>query len=605
MDGKEILHGIRIGRHEFNPEEVIDWIDKNVIPYGLNFLRFNVKGVKTEPESFFKWAKYLSENKIYFAFQGHNKEDLGFGRETALGMKEIAGKYYLCNLCNSELGTKYCCQGSFSRTLDTDNLSDGKTRLENALREAKAEIHFDDSIPTVSIEATSLISTIAEQSDFPLLETMCGDPEIMIPLTRGIAKANGKSRWGTYIAHEWYAGTRNLDPIKIKRLPIAYRYAYLSGSNMFVLESGNEDVCSQDTYLEDRLDYNHDLCKQYRAFLKDFSDFIKNDKRPLGNPKVKFAFVQGNLDSYSPFRIGGYLWNAHNTESFGYSAPEYMWRIFDAIQSKRPWGDTHNFGSHDFSGAVGYGLYDIIPATASYETMSQYDYLVFVGWNTMTEEIYENLKRFVKGGGKLFMTAAHLNTSDKRDGEIKLIHGGRVSDLFGCDLDAENPLHVNRSYVFRDSIVPGVLYPYCMDWFAEGYLNYATVIRRGATETGKLCIQALHKYTEEYLNGMNPWLTEYKLGDGYAMLMTSLDYPSGSGFSAYKTVVRELMNASHRDADVKVYGSDKLRFSVYEGDRIYLLNTDFDCKIFATVENQGRKREFILEPCELMTVSYF
>ena len=68
MYENEILHGIRIGRHEFNPEKVMDWIDKNVIPYGLNFLRFNVKGVKTEPDNFFKWAKYLSDNKIYFAF---------------------------------------------------------------------------------------------------------------------------------------------------------------------------------------------------------------------------------------------------------------------------------------------------------------------------------------------------------------------------------------------------------------------------------------------------------------------------------------------------------------------------------------------------------
>ena len=43
MDGKEILHGIRIGRHDFHPEEVMEWIDKNVIAYGLNFLRFNVR----------------------------------------------------------------------------------------------------------------------------------------------------------------------------------------------------------------------------------------------------------------------------------------------------------------------------------------------------------------------------------------------------------------------------------------------------------------------------------------------------------------------------------------------------------------------------------
>ena len=45
------------------------------------------------------------------------------------------------------------------------------------------------------------------------------------------------------------------------------------------------------------------------------------------------------------------------------------------------------------------------------EIFAKYDYLIFVGWNSMTKEIYDNLKTYVKGGGRLFMTAAHLKTS--------------------------------------------------------------------------------------------------------------------------------------------------------------------------------------------------
>ena len=176
--------------------------------------------------------------------------------------------------------------------------------------------------------------------------------------------------------------------------------------------------------------------------------------------------------------------------------------------------------------------------------------------------------------------------------------------MFGCDLDAKNPLHVNRSYTFFDSIVPGLMYPYVMEWFAEGYLNYARVNNCTAKHTGKLCTKALMRYTKEQLDNMDPWLTEHKLERGYAMLMTCLDYPGSSGFSVYKAVVRELMNLSHREADIKVYGGDKLRFSVYKGERIYLLNTDFDCKIFATVESNSGKREFVLEPGELKSVPY-
>ena len=98
------------------------------------------------------------------------------------------------------------------------------------------------------------------------------------------------------------------------------------------------------------------------------------------------------------------------------------------------------------------------------------------------------------------------------------------------------------------------------------------------------------------------WLSENKLGDGYAVLMTSLDYPSGSGFGAYKCVVREMLTASHRMADIKVYGSDKIRFNVYEGDKVYLLNTDFDCKSHAVIDYGEEKREFILNPREILAV---
>ncbi len=55
-----------------------------------------------------------------------------------------------------------------------------------------------------------------------------------------------------------------------------------------------------------------------------------------------------------------------------------------------------------------------------------------------TKEIYDNLKTFVEKGGRLFMMTAHLNTSNQRDGSIRLINGGDVSDLFGCTLDVQN-----------------------------------------------------------------------------------------------------------------------------------------------------------------------
>ena len=202
------------------------------------------------------------------------------------------------------------------------------------------------------------------------------------------------------------------------------------------------------------------------------------------------------------------------------------------------------------------------------------------------------------------MTAAHLNTNPIRNGEVKLINDGDVSDLFGCKLSVENTQSLNGGFKFeRNSIVPGVRLPAAIQHSdplcSEGYINYPGITLTTAVPKGKISQSFREKDTES----LPVWYTENKLGDGYAMLMTTTDYPSTRGYSIYRLLVRELLTASHREAPIKVYGGDKLRFTVYEGDKIYLLNTDFDCKTVATIDyGNGEVREFILDPLELKPV---
>jgi len=97
-------------------------------------------------------------------------------------------------------------------------------------------------------------------------------------------------------------------------------------------------------------------------------------------------------------------------------------------------------------------------------------------------------------------------------------------------------------------------------------------------------------------------LVENKVGEGYAVLMTNLEYPYGAAVPMYTNLVREILVASHRTADIKVYGNDSLRFSVYDGGKVYLLNTDFDHKIDVTIDYGTHKKELTLEPCEFKAV---
>ena len=218
----------------------------------------------------------------------------------------------------------------------------------------------------------------------------------------------------------------------------------------------------------------------------------------------------------------------------------------------------------------------------------------------MTDEIYKKLVSFVKRGGKLFMCAAHLNTSEKRNGEMALINGGDVSELFGCKLDANGAYISNAGVKFFESQCDDIIYPYDKGAydpiFSAGYTKYAAVQLVGAKAAATL---------SDTFSNADPIdcgiaLTENKLGDGYAILLTGLDYPgAGQTYEIYRGVVRELISASHRTADVKVFANDRIRFAVYAGKDVYLLNTDFDVPAFAIVEKNGVKTEVSLAPCEL------
>ncbi len=611
MERDLVINGIRIGEYDFNPDGVIDEIKEKCIECGMNYVAFSV-GTKVKPDiSYFeKWAEFLKANSIYFTFTQAPQTTLGFDANTALRMKEIAGDYYLGNIV-TEIGSAYCCKGNAYGGTGEDALDapvkcmeSGKEVLVNAVRRYIDRASLDNSIAATTIEATGLVPYVAECSEsFPILETMCGNPEIMLPIIRGTARAIDRRFFATYIAHEWYGGTRNFDTLKRKRLKMVYDYSYMSGSGLFVLESGDLFLHSHDAlnYRKKQVD-DSEVCENYRQVIKDFAHFAKDDVRPKGGPRVKLAFVQGNLDGYSPWRGGSSLWNQWDKKEYGYGEAEFVWRILDDVSAKRGWADTHNFGDEDLSSAPAYGMYDIISATASAEAMKKYDYLIFLGWNTMTDEIYENLKDFVSCGGKLFMTAAHLNTSKCRSGEINLVRGGDVAELFGCRLDAENKYNVNDGYRFNESVVPGVLYPRSRDFdplFSEGFASFAK-----AEITSGVCTAFLTQnfvYSEADFKN-KPALIENKCGEGYAMLLTGLDYPSGQLYAVYRTVVRELMQASHREADIKVACSDKVRFSVYEGDKMYLLNTDFDCKSYAKITAGDKVTELLLEPCEFRVI---
>ena len=592
----EFLNGIRLGEYELDPEKVIDEIYEKCVVGRKNYTAISVRRTDIPDEKFYEWAKYLAENKIYFHFAWGQYEPSPFSIPAVSEIKRIAGEYFL-GIELPELGTIFGCAGKkyvhSPHFHNYERLGEGKRDFIKIVKEAKDAYGYPEDIGFTFTEATSLLSYLTDVGVFMFsLETMCGNVEIMTPLIRGAARCAEKP-YMNYIAHEWYGGVYNDDELKKKRLRMVYDHSYMNGASAIIIESG--DLCMNSHGMKQ--EYDGELPTFYRRTVDEFTDFVEKDKRPESLPSVKVAFVQGNLDGWSPWNAGSALWNNVNDEDYGYSAPEFTNRILFETLNKRSWGDVHNFGDKDYSGFV---PYDIVNAAyLTKENVSSYDYLIFTGWNTMTPEIYETLISFVKGGGKLFMCAAHLNTTEKRNGEISLINGGDVAELFGARLDAKNIHRTNAGVKFSKSISPDIIYPADKVFdplFSSGYANYANVTLDGGVAS---CILS-DSFYEGYSSEGGVAIVENKIGEGCAILLASLDYPGkGQTYDIYRTVVRELLSASQRNAPVKVIGGDKLRYSVYEEGDIYLLNTDFDIPVFAEVEKNGKKKRFTLEPCEL------
>jgi hypothetical protein len=96
---------------------------------------------------------------------------------------------------------------------------------------------------------------------------------------------------------------------------------------------------------------------------------------------------------------------------------------------------------------------------------------------------------------------------------------------------------------------------------------------------------------------------ENKVGEGIVTLVTSKDYPGNTALSPlYNAIVREFITASARQCEIKVIASDKLRYAVYEGNKVYLLNTDYDLPIVVKIIHGEKEQTLTLDSLELKSV---
>lgn len=542
-----------------------------------------------------------------------------FDAEMVAKINEIAGDLFLgeffgetgTNIAAKDKGYYYENAELEALIMPPQHFADMKEAKEHYVQFIKKMVDYNHSIglhKTMTVEPTALHKYNLEAGvGIAGLEVMPGDPESLVAFTRGASIGYERSQWMAYVAQEWYGGYYHEDEMKFPRLDICYRWLYMNGVNYTNLESGS-NVISSHGYVMPK---GNPISRRYITSERAFAKFLESDKRPPCGPLAKVAFLHGNYDGYTGF-LGGSSWCQFDRTEWGKDSAEHSWKILDEVYRTRHWHEvvTHGCDGDDLSNSPAYGIYDVLPVETSAEVMKGYDLLIFCGWHTMTEEIYENLKAYVKAGGHLLIGASHLSVSPRR-GERKYLFDGQLSEFLGCNIIGEE--YRNNGVKFtRNTMLENVFYPGNKNLavdpiYPEGFATWVNVERT----TAKVVAFFSNTFDVEDPNGnVKAALLENKYGNGIVSFMTNADYPGHkSVYPVYRAIVKELLTATHRNCPLKVICGDKIRYSFFFDDKtgtekLYILNTDFNLKQNVIVKYKGKEQEVSLHPTEMISLDF-
>ena len=405
---------------------------------------------------------------------------------------------------------------------------------------------------------------------------------VQYALLRGATRGYERALFGAWCATGWFSGN-NLDPQKPGRWRLALNAGFLNGSNILIQESGHWGLYE----FRDFEDEDHPLCRTFRKIQRDFVEFARANPRPAQGPTVNVGLVHGNLDGYKGRE--GHIWDQPGWLPGNH---ERSWELLNVFYpAAGPVAD--HVGLQDrrrsrFSGTP-YGLADIVPAEAPPSALCRYRSLLFLGWNTMTDEQYQNLIEYVRGGGRLVMWAAHLGGSaslEKADVKQRFYRNGDFRDLFGVRVHIPPKPRNRGGWRSARTMINTVR------WVRAGthrfpvgktyYINWP--------HGGVVSELAADVHTLAVTDRGHPFVTERKLGKGRAVLVHAY---SPQGHPSYRELAEDIFHTvgKRERSAFRVEGNPKLSYAIYGRGRhrtLYVLNTSLAQRQRATVVGLSR-----------------
>jgi hypothetical protein len=355
------------------------------------------------------------------------------------------------------------------------------------------------------------------------------------------ARATGKE-FGSHVAADWYFGSRH-DGFASRRFALMLYLTYAYGGNWVTVES-----TLFKTYGFSRNDWEDDFCVRAREIMRSFYRYTCQDSRK-GKPDVQLAAVYGNLESifWMPDDRIPELIDTGDWDDFVWGKwkdTNYRW-LWKALESWLPPFEFNDMGKDEwltrmFTGAP-YGQVDVVLPDSN---LKNYRAVAFLGWNTMTRKIYDNLLKYVQDGGTLFICGCHLSTRIDLKQEPRIINNGKVKALIGAD-----------------------------------------IVGKGETVFEKFHTCKLKNVTAEEIK---PHLLKHKAGKGTVYFFNFYDYPYDFRLvTEIKDILTEIGKQVRDKSDFAIEGekSKYINYTLWKDGnsrKAYLINVDW--------ENQGNKK---------------
>ena len=222
LDASRLIFGVSYGEHVMNAEGLVKDLQTLLEGRANGFLVRLWKNTPLSRETFLELARFAVEKNMPFGFlyaTQHAPEGMisHITPELCSSLREIAGDLFLGEVygeSGSEVGAKD--KGYFTEnkrpnhapmpSQDTCTMQLAADSYVKHLEEMSSYSRAMN-MGTMIVEATALSRyALRAGIDIPILEACPGNVERLVPFTRGAAIGYDRKYWGSFIAHEWYAG---------------------------------------------------------------------------------------------------------------------------------------------------------------------------------------------------------------------------------------------------------------------------------------------------------------------------------------------------------------------------------------------------------------